>query len=164
MQKPLPTSLLIVMAIGASLGFVASAKAQGCETRLGFSYANGERGCISELPIAKDNVVGFLTSVDRTVPPSGIYSVASSPRGESCPAAVGMVILRKYVNGATTFQARDAPAERAKVAISDCQKKVDASKPQGSACECKLILEDGVSPMSRSLLDSFLASPGSTPK
>jgi len=160
----LQASLLIGITIGLLIGFPVSANAQSCASRFSFSYPGGEKGCVSELPIAKDNVVGFPTSVEQTVPPTGIYSVAAAPRGESCPTVVGMVVLRKYVNGATTFQARDAPSERAKTAIADCQKKVDATKSQGSSCECKLILEDGTSPMSRSALESFLGSSVTAPK
>jgi len=164
MHRLLQTLGALVSALGLSVGFPVSASAQSCAPRLSFSYPGGEKGCISDLPVAKENAVGMLTSVEQTVPPTGIYSVAAAPRGESCPAAVGMVVLRKYVNGASTFQARDAPDERAKTVISDCQKKVDMTKPQGSSCACKLILEDGTSPMSRAVLESFLASSATAPK
>jgi hypothetical protein len=69
-----------------------SLQAQTCEPRFMFNYAAGGKGCIAELPIANDGVVGYATTVRTTVPASGMYSVASSPRGKACPAAVGMVM------------------------------------------------------------------------
>jgi hypothetical protein len=164
MDRLLRTVVALVLALGLSVAFPVATSAQSCAPRLSFLYPGGEKGCISDQSVAKETAVGLLTSIEKAVPPTGIYSVAAAPRGESCPSTVGMVVLGKYVNGASTFRARDAPDERAKTAISDWQKKVDTTKPEGSSCACKLILEDGTSPMSRAALESFLASAAIAPK
>lgn len=164
MLRLLRTFLEALVAIGPLIALPVPANAQTCASRFSFSYLGGDKGCISDLSIAKDGVVGFSTSLEQTIPPTGMYSVATAPRSEACPAVIGMVVLRKYLSGPMTAQARDAPSERAKAAISDCQNRVDATKPQGSSCQCKLILEDGTSPMSRLTLESFLALSVAAPK
>jgi len=142
----------------ALLAMVPTVFGQACPARHQFKFSDGGQACISDYAFAEEAAVGWPISVQRLIPVSGIYSITSSPRDGTCPAVVGMVISRKNTNTPLIAQVRDEPREREEAARKDCQKKVDLSKAADTSCPCKLVIEDGVSPMTQRDFDSFMAT------
>ena len=142
---------------------VLSATAQTCAPRHQFSFGDGEKGCLVDAPFARERIVGWSSTVEESTPMKGMYSIAASPRGGSCPAVVAMTFVKGGPNDLNGTVGLQTPV-RSQTAIRDCQKQTDSEKAPDTACVCVLVLENASSKMTRSELNAFFASPVETGK
>jgi hypothetical protein len=97
--------------------------------------------CLTEYALAGDDVVGqFGADVRHMVPSNGYYSIAATPALAQCKRAVGLAALI----GATTAAGLADPTQRNEKALQDCRWRARGAT---DACQCKLIVVDGRSPL-----------------
>jgi actin-related protein len=117
--------ILFCFLLTGSLG----ALAQSCDFRLQVKYPDGEIGCISDLPIAKEivNAWGGQTVLE-IVKNTNTYSLAASA---SCPG----VFFRRPAGQI------ESPVRMDEAALATCPKE----------CECAVVIRSGKSLVSKSL-------------
>jgi hypothetical protein len=130
---------LLLVASGVASGVAWGAD---CPDRFRIVFADGSRSCLTSHALAQDDVVGqFGADVRRVVPSSGYYSIAATPRLPQCRRAVGMGAL---LAGVPTSGLIADTAQRDAQAVQDCRIRARGAT---EACQCKLVLSDGRSPL-----------------
>ena len=134
-----------------------SAFSQSCESRFEFKYADGQRGCLTDFSLAKEEVKSLNSSVERMVSGGGTYNIAMPPRDGRCPVILGMVTIRLSTPGSNNpdnlTQARSIKAMR------ECQKQLAVTSTIEPQCTCRIVLEDSVSPLTRDQFSSYVGRP-----
>lgn len=140
------------LALAAAL-FVGTcaAQAQSCPVRFQFVFADGEKGCLTDSALADETVPGWNGNLRRMVPNSGNFNLAVAPRSGQCAGAIGFASTH-----ALSSQPLLGPSteSRSAAALADCQARVLALGKPAAACACRVVLEDGNSPLTRA---AFLA-------
>lgn len=133
------------------------AQAQSCVPRYQFVLADGTSGCLTALPLADERLPGWSSSVRQLAPASGSYALASSPRAPACPRALGLAGTVMPLSLAST-----TTALRVESALAECRRALAAATPPAAAagtdCDCRLLIADGVSPLSADELRAHLSS------
>lgn len=136
------------------------AQAQSCVPRYQFIHADGARGCLTALPLAEDRLPGWSSSVRQLVPGSGFYTLASSPRSAACPRALGMA----STEAAAPLSAQSTVL-RSQAALAECRRKLAAAATPATAdCDCRLLIADGLSPLTADELRAHLAPDAAPPQ
>lgn len=139
----------------------ASAEAGGkvCPPRYSFVFADGAPGCLTDYALAEDSARGWVGPLRRSVPGSGNYSIAASPRRESCTAATGFA--SNAANSSSTQLAIGTdPAQRSAKALRDCSSQLGSA---AESCACQLLLADGRSPLTRPAFEAFVGHLAAAP-
>ena len=141
----------------ASVGLGATGAALSCTLRHQLVMADGQRPCLTDFPIANEQVSGTVTTVATVAPGSYVYSVAISTPSEQCPK----VLVMEWAQwGKHTVQMRDdISAVRSALAKRKCEAQARASGQP--SCNCEVVLEDGNSPLTAAQLATrFAPQPG----
>lgn len=134
--------LAALLAALALLTAPGSARGADCPDRFRITFADGGRSCLTDHALANDDVVGqFGADLRRVVPSTGYYSVAATPALQQCKRAVGVGILDSALS--TTALTVDT-AQRDAKALQDCRLR---ARGASQACQCKVVLSDGRSPL-----------------
>lgn len=136
----------------AWLGLLVAAPvaAQSCDFRHRVDFADGSRGCLTEYPIADRTPVGRAGTVARQVPGTGYYTLVAAPALPQCADAFGMQVNRvPYL-----FLPGAEPATRLASARVECERQRPAAT--AADCGCRLIIEDGRSPLTREAFERHL--------
>lgn len=129
------------------------AQAQSCVPRYQFIHADGTRGCLTALPLAEDRLPGWSSSVRQLVPGSGFYTLASSPRSAACPRALGMATSEAAAPSST-----QSTVMRSQAALAECRRTLAAAATPATAdCDCRLLIADGLSPLTADEMRAHLA-------
>jgi hypothetical protein len=157
-----------IMFLGVLLSAESIVTAQECQARLQFKFANGQLGCITNYRFSEESVSGRFGTVGQGVPNGGLYVIAASRRSGRCPAAIGMASIRmnpSSLNG-TVRSATQVTTERrarSEKAVENCQRDLDTPISAVPECSCKILIEEGVSPMNRDEFEAFVGSPAAAP-
>lgn len=131
------------------------ASAADCDARFVFAFSDGTKSCLADTAFADENIVGWSSSIRQTTPRGGLYSIAVSPRNANCPKVVAMTFVRPGAPG--TYGGDTNAPVRSETARKDCQRKVDASKAEGSECACVVAVVNGQSPLSQTQFETLFA-------
>ncbi|MFN7410547.1 MAG: caspase domain-containing protein [Pseudomonadota bacterium] len=96
--------------------------------------------------MADRSPVGWIGSIRRIAPGPGSLNIAASPPGGSCPQALGYAESQLLPSQRANY---DSPAARTERALRSCQATVAAAGPAAAGCRCSLLVEDGLSPLTR---------------
>lgn len=121
---------LVLLSPGISL-------ADTCPMQLRVTYADGEKGCLTDLPLAKATAKGWGESIQTVAQRANFYLIAASA---TCPdVAIGMAN-----NGAHALAIRSA-----ETAIGNCSK----------GCDCSVVVQNGRVLLPKTLAMTLSASP-----
>jgi len=137
---------LLLVGMGLLLGPGQGAWASECPERFRLTFADGSAGCLTDYALADRSPVGWIGSIRRIVPGTGSFNIAASPPGGSCPPALGYAESQLLPSQRANY---DSPAARTERALRSCQATVAAAGPAAAGCRCSLLVEDGLSPLTR---------------
>ena len=116
----------IQIAIFTFIFFSGSASfADTCNFRLEVTYPDGEKGCLTDLPLAKAIPKGWGASVASLVNREGFYAISAS---EKC-TEVGLGMTQLFTSAWSEAGKRTAET----TALSGCSK----------ACDCSVVVKEG---------------------
>lgn len=125
----------------AAAGPVEAKDPTPCPEHLRIVLADGTATCLTEHPLAGDNVVGhFGADLRRLVPRNSTYAVAATPMRAQCKRAVGLATLETRPTTAAE------PAAREEKALQDCRL---GARGASEDCRCKVLVLDGRSALTR---------------
>lgn len=119
-----------------------------CSSRLQVALADGSRTCLSDYRIADRRAPGLLASLARAVPAGGRYTIAAASPAAQCPAAWEWA-FSSGTAGSGMSTVYDQPEARAQRALQGCRASLK-SAGASAACDCVLLVADGMSPLRRS--------------
>ncbi|MFM7505410.1 MAG: caspase domain-containing protein, partial [Rubrivivax sp.] len=137
---------LLLVGMGLLLGPGQGAWASECPERFRLTFADGSAGCLTDYALADRSPVGWIGSIRRIAPGTGSFNIAASPPGGSCPTALGYAESQLLPSQRANY---DSPAARTERALRSCQATVAAAGPAAAGCRCSLLVEDGLSPLTR---------------
>jgi hypothetical protein len=158
------TYLHKILAIVTLIFGTAPAFSQSCTARFQIMYADGQQGCLSDFALIDEAVPGSTQPLRRAIPPSGLFNLSMTPRDGQCPIAVGAVMPPGNVSNSGNVNPNNTPQARSERASAACQKMLTSTSSTEQSCACRLIVEDGRSPLTRDQFVRHIGSLAGAPK
>jgi hypothetical protein len=125
----------------AAAGPVEAKDPTPCPEYFRIVLADGTATCLTEHPLAGDNVVGhFGADLRRLLPRNSTYAIAATPMRAQCKRSVGLATLETRPTTAAE------PAAREEKALQDCRL---GARGASEDCRCKVLALDGRSALTR---------------
>ncbi len=128
------------------LNLAWAGQATACPNHLAFTYASGERACLADFALVDEPVPGWHGNVRTLAPAAGNFNLAISPRGNHCPAVLGLALTTM---NAAQLALAPSVEDRSMQALGECRRALAAQGPRAPACDCRIVLQDGQSPLSQ---------------
>lgn len=119
----------VVGLLGSSLSW-----ADACPMQLRLTYSDGEKGCLTDLPIAKARAKGWGESIQDLVQRANFYLVAASA---TCP---DVTFATGYIG---------APGNLSQTVVNSCSR----------GCDCSIVVRNGVVMLPKTLAMALATSP-----
>lgn len=126
---------------------VASPDAR-CEPRLRLTYADGSAGCLADHAVAERAAAGWPGTIRQLIPSTGLYNIAAAMPFEHCPPVIGYA-QSQLLSSQAALTLHSSASERSALALRTCQETLVAARPAAGDCRCRLLVEDGISPLRR---------------
>ena len=132
LKRLIQAACCVVVLLGSSLSW-----ADTCPMQLKVTYADGEKGCLSDLPLAKATAKGWNQSVQELAQRANFYLIAAS-------AVCSDVTIAMANNGSHALAMRSAD-----VAAGNCSK----------GCDCSVVVSNGRVLLPKTLAMALAAGP-----